>query len=134
MPRRAIGSLLFVLMLNVLALGDGLLSVAGLGPGCNDTSRSDAAPMSAMSDMASMDMGAASTGKNSEKAPSPEKGGCNLPWAFGCTAAGPCGPTVAVSVALRGSSYKIRAAAIRAADPQAPESPAVAPELPPPRV
>lgn len=128
MLRRSTAATLLFLMLNVMALGDGLLSLGGRAD-CDLMSGAGAA---GMSDMAGMDMGSPSApdGKSDS---APRTGGCNLPWAPGCTSVVPCGPTATVVAQVHHRSLRLTAALIRGGNAAAPESPAFAPELPPPR-
>lgn len=132
MLRRSTAATLLLLMLNVMALGDGLLSLGGSAD-CNFMSASsEMAGMAGMSDMAGMDMGS-TPAPDDESDPASGKSGCNLPWAPGCTSVVPCGPTATVVDPVRHRSLPSSAAVIRGANAGAPESPAPAPEPPPPR-
>lgn len=124
--------MLLLLMLHVMALGDGLLSLNGSAD-CDRMSASPAvAGMPAMTDMADMEMGS-TPGSDDKSDPAQGRTGCNLPWAPGCTSVVPCGPTAAVVSPLHPRLPDLPAAAVRGRTVRAPESPARAPELPPPR-
>lgn len=130
MLRRPTAATLLLLMLNVMALGDGLLS---LDRDCDLMSMPSEMPnMPGMGDMAGMDMGATPAPPEQPDPPS-DNGGCNLPWAPGCTSVVPCGPTATVVAPMIHRSPGPAAAAVRGANVRAPEFPARAPELPPPR-
>jgi hypothetical protein len=88
--------------------------------------------MAGMPDMPGMDMGSAPPASGGQQQ-APHKDGCNLPWATGCTSAAPCGPTVTITMASTRTTVAFEAADVRGVDARAPESPALAPELPPPR-
>jgi hypothetical protein len=128
MLRRPAAATLFLLMLNVMALGDGMLSLGGR----SDCDLMSAANAASMSDMAGMDMGSTPAPDN-KSAPAPGKSGCNLPWAPGCTSVVPCGPTAAVVTPAHHVAFRVSVPLIRGIHAVAPEFLALAPELPPPR-
>jgi hypothetical protein len=129
MIRRSISSLVVLLMLNVLALGDGLFA---LGGSACDRMNGTSAQMNGMADMPGMDLGKGSS--HDEHRDSAPKGGCNLPWAQGCTSTAPCGP-VATTVATNEPQQSVErlVAPLSLGEARAPDSPALAPELPPPK-
>lgn len=134
MLRRTTAATAFLLMLNVMAVGDGLFAL-GASAAC-DRMVANSAPISGMADMPGMDMaGMDMSGPASPdgEPATPMNDGCNLPWALGCTSVAPCGPTATIAVATHRVTLALRNAEVRTGDVRAPESPALAPELPPPR-
>ena len=132
MFRRSTAATLLLLMLHVMALGDGLLSMDRSGDCDLMPASSEMAGMPGMSDMAGMEMPSTPPTQD-ESNPAPGKSGCNLPWAPGCTSVVPCGPTATVVAPVHHRSLVLDSAVVRGANVRAPESPARAPELPPPR-
>ena len=110
MIRRLVAAAAFLLMLNVMALGDGLFSIE---------SKLDCA-------------GAMANGHAQHEAPAKER--CNLPWSPGCAAAAPCLPNalaVARTTASVASSERVSPVAPVLSAPAPVE---VGPDHPPPRI
>lgn len=132
MVRRATAALTFLLMLHVTALSAGFSRLAG--PACNGVAETSAqAPTVAdMSGMPGMDMSKAATGGNESDVPG--KTGCNLPWALGCASSAPCGPSATIAVVSTRLSLGFGTVRVATRTILGPESPALAPEVPPPRI
>jgi hypothetical protein len=126
MVGRSLAGLMMLVMLNAMALGDGLFALRGSA--CDLTMAS--APMKGMAgmDMAGMEM--PMPDNHSDK----PAGGCNLPWAPGCTSIVPCAPAAMVVDRVQLPVQSDPSFRVRIADSRAPESPAIAPDFPPPRI
>ena len=106
MVRRVFAGLSLLLMLNVLALGAGVFKLGG----------------------------SACTHPGRENRDVPAQTGCNLPWAPGCTSVAPCGPSATIARTDDGLWNRLRSDVISPQTLPVPESPILAPELPPPRI
>jgi hypothetical protein len=126
MVGRSLAGLMMLVMLNAMALGDGLFSLRGSA--CDLTMAS--APMKGMAGMDVTGVKMPTPGNHSDE----PAGGCNLPWAPGCTSIVPCAPAAIVVDRVQLSVQAEPRFRVRIADSRAPESPAIAPEFPPPRI
>ena len=109
MVRRLASSMLFLMMMNVIALGGGLFSI--------DRGTDCAAAMAKM-------------GKQHHDAPA--KQGCNLPWAQGCESTAPCTPVALVVSQAATAPIQSRDLTMVAVL-LAPTAADVAPDHPPPK-
>jgi hypothetical protein len=132
MVRRAVSATLFLLMLHATVLSSGLLTPGGSACDRKSEQRDDLRATPEMTAMPGMDMSTAPHNGNEHRGPL--KGGCNLPWAFGCTSAAACGPaaTIAGSTRTMWVDYAVGHVASRAMT--LPRSPDFAPDFPPPRI
>ena len=124
--RRTTAAFMLFLLLQVLGLGSGALRVAEASADCETAMAQMGGDMANMPGMSMPDA----------PPPSPEHGSkapCGLPWALGCSSAAACLPLLVTSGALRPTTHAVLQARIAAIDAAMPESPARAPELPPPR-
>jgi hypothetical protein len=115
MVRRAASSVLFALMLNVLALGNGLLAL-------------DRGPHS----MAGMDMAGVPAPHQHDQQPADH--GCQLPWSPGCTQLAPCAAVALISVTPTIACSVVERSAPMAVVVTAPVSVESSPDHPPPRI
>lgn len=125
--RRVTAAFMLLLMLHVLGLGSGVLRAAESSADCETAMAQASGGMG--DDMAGMPMPDTppSSPDHGSRAP------CGLPWALGCSSAAACLPLLVTSGALRPTTHAVIQARIAALDAAMPESPARAPELPPPR-
>lgn len=126
-PRRLTAAFMLLLLLHVLGLGSGVLRAADTD--CEAAMSQTSGSMAGMGDMPGMPMPDAPPS-------SPEHGStapCGLPWALGCSSAAACLPLLVTAGALRPATRAVLQTRIAAFDAAMPESPARAPELPPPR-
>src|SRR4051812_27783260 len=95
MIRRVSSCLLFLMMLNALAVGDGLFSIGG-SSSC-DRRMQEMGVSKEMPDMSGMNVDHSLT-HGSQESRAPLKTGCNLPWSPGCASAAPCAPAAMISI------------------------------------
>ena len=127
--RRLTAAVMLLLLLHVLGLGSGLMRAADATANCEAAMSQMSGSMAGMGDMPGMPMPDAPPS-------SPEHGStapCGLPWALGCSSAAACLPLLVTAGALRPATRTVLQTRIAAFDATMPESPARAPELPPPR-
>ena len=108
MVRRLASAILFLLVLNVMALGNGLFSI--------DAGKDCAAQMA----------------HHTDQHHAPAKGGCNLPWSPGCTSVAPCVAPMMAS-ATESAPNRLREVAPLFAVAGALASGDASPDHPPPR-
>lgn len=131
MGRRIVAALVLPLLLNVMALGAGLLPIGNSACDRMLGAPGQMATQTGTSGMQTMDAGNAPT--LGDMGQMPHKTGCNLPWAPGCTSAAPCSPTATISISRFRLPLHVMPIRVAGRIMQAPDSPDRAPELPPPR-